>query len=182
MHSRDQLLNDSVSNTSPGGQSGYNLEGFTPRLEEGNTDDVQFLIPEEHCTSTTWLLSLPTLQRLLGDYPDRYFHSLEKTNSVPMERYSDTNAPPAVHEDDEAHSLLLDQYFAGPHCHYPIFTRMELEGIHVVATSGIDDALPRAIDSLVCALGMYQNLMISYIRRLISFVELILATHVGTIS
>lgn len=149
---RERVPNGSVSATSPEGQSIRNLDAFTPRTNGDNTDDVQFLIPEEHCTSTTWLLSLPTLQRLLGDYPERFFHSLERSKPVPLVAACDEDASIALRESD---TELLDLYFAGPHCHYPLFTTSELDNMRSMPGTNDRPGAAHAVVLLVYALGKY---------------------------
>ncbi|KAG8167412.1 hypothetical protein KVR01_003101 [Diaporthe batatas] len=46
-------------------------------------ENAQFLIPTRHTATSTWLLSLPAIQSVIGDYPRTYFHELEESTPLP---------------------------------------------------------------------------------------------------
>lgn len=169
LQSREASLNDALSSTSPGVHSVWTSDGRVWNVEGGELDDVHFLIPEEHSTSTTWLLSLPTPRSLLGDYPDRYFHSLEKNSTVPIA--DDSNGTPSleVAREYETWDVFADRYFSAAHCHYPVLPRHEFE--RMLQEQGVEGkTLESAVVLLVLALGK------SDAQRAFSFVWIKLLT------
>lgn len=113
---------------------------------------AQFLIPRRHRTSTSWLLSLPQLQHLLGYYPSDYFRDIEVNNPLPVEisscnGSSDADLQPS-HSEMEA---LTHLYFSSVHQYYPVLSSAELECYNFEAANG--DKVARALQLLVCTLG-----------------------------
>lgn len=148
IHTQSNSYAGPQSTTSPQSQYFQSLNGATPRAEADDLENVHFLIPEKHCTPTTWLLSHAALRGLLGDYPDRYFHALEKKIGITTDLSGGQDPSQTLLIDIEGQSTLIDSYFSTAHCHYPIFTRLELARTMAESTS-----LANATMQLVCALG-----------------------------
>ena len=143
----------SLAATSPSFRSMQTCDSFPPHVENNAIEDVHFLIPEKHSTSTTWLLSHPTIRRLLGEYPERYFHALEKSDALLLgQSGKDGTVSPLLDGEGEA-ELLARQYFSGPHQHYPIFAREELTGLLLEAQRDGTGSLAGATVQLVHALS-----------------------------
>lgn len=153
LRSHDVPPDGSISTTSPSSQSAQTFEGFTPRVQGNELDDIQFLIPEEHCTSTTWLLSLPALRRLLGEFPQRYFHSLEKSVSIPSEFCHQHDSLSMFSINEGERDSLAQQYFAASHHHYPILLGELSDAVRVDANLDRSSPLAKTVEQLVCAIG-----------------------------
>lgn len=126
-------------------------QGLT--YNDTTVSQTQFLIPRRHRTSTSWLLSLPQLQHLLGYYPSNYFRDIEVNSPLPREILScsgnyDLDSKPS-HDEME---ILAKQYFSSAHQYYPVLSSAELECYNYEATNG--DKVARALLLLVCTLGI----------------------------
>lgn len=125
-----------IGNLSPRVESPHGPSGYFPGLlqqpediqSSGNrvseTESTQFLIPKDHATIASTLLSLPKARRLLGEYPKDFFHQLEEKLPLPGlldDIHCATNALPLLNPAilDE----LAGNYFDRVHPHQPLFTR-----------------------------------------------------------
>lgn len=91
---------------------------------EVSFESAQFLIPPGHTATSIWLLSLPAIQSVIGDFPRTYFHELEE--STPLPRPLDLVNPQPVNWPSFAPELLqklADAYFRDVSPHLPLFSR-----------------------------------------------------------
>lgn len=87
-------------------------------------ESAQFLIPPGHTATSIWLLSLPAIQSVIGDFPGAYFHELEE--STPLPRPLDLVNPRPINWpsfEPEVLEELADAYFRDVSPHLPIFSR-----------------------------------------------------------
>ncbi|OTB08156.1 hypothetical protein M426DRAFT_7962 [Hypoxylon sp. CI-4A] len=92
--------------------------GVEPQL-----DSPQFLIPRNHATLPSTLLSLPMLRDLLGHYPRDYFFELEERLPLPGVLGNLYDSPmdwPSL--DPSTLDALAENYFQRVHPHHPLFT------------------------------------------------------------
>ncbi|KAI0014405.1 hypothetical protein F4779DRAFT_624699 [Xylariaceae sp. FL0662B] len=92
--------------------------GIDPQLES-----PQFLIPKNHATVATTLLSVPKVRDLIGDYQRDYFFELEEKLPLPG-CLGTLHDNPLVWPSREPETLntLADNYFRDVHPHHPLFT------------------------------------------------------------
>ncbi|KAI1142354.1 hypothetical protein F5Y05DRAFT_223341 [Hypoxylon sp. FL0543] len=98
---------------------------FLPSTSAGvgpQIDSPQFLIPKNHATLPSTLLSLPMVRDLLGEYPRDYFFEIEQKLSLPglLGKLHDS---PLVWPSLDISTLdaLSDHYFHNVHPHHPLF-------------------------------------------------------------
>lgn len=126
------------------------LEGADISLENS-----QFLIPSGHTTTLVWLLSLPSIRSVIGEFPGNYFYDLEE--KTPLPRPLDLIQPmPAEFPSLEPGLLrrLSDAYFEEVSPHLPLFTRQYYQVLlDNFAENGPTEDIESAICLCVCALG-----------------------------
>lgn len=107
-----------VPAASPASASNRSLEGADSHLE------TQFLIPFGHSATLAWLLSLPPIRAVIGDFPKSYFYSLEEDTALPQPL--DLIEPIQVDwpslEPDRLRALA-ESYFQEASAYLPLFTR-----------------------------------------------------------
>ena len=148
---------------SPYGPSGY-FPGLPHQPEDmqpatGNkvtgAESTQFLIPKDHATLTSTLLSLPKARRLLGEYPKDFFYQLEEKLPLPGlldDIHCATYGLPLL--DTATLDGLARNYFEWVHPHQPLFTRQSfrLWQDRLLETQATDE-ISTAICLCVYALG-----------------------------
>lgn len=126
-------------------------------LEDVDTglENTQFLIPRGHTTTLAWLLSLPAIRSVIGDFPGNYFYELEE--NAPLPRQLDlVQSVPTDWPFLEPGLLrkLADAYFDNVSPHLPLFTRQYYEVLlDGLSTNGPAEDIKSAICLCVCALG-----------------------------
>jgi len=106
-------------------------------------------IPVGHKTSSNYLLRLPAMKQLIGEYPGDLFFLLESRNPLPPEiSLHATPAPLTSAElDKEVLDRLVSAFFSQAyHCH-PILDRNEFHGIY---QAFLENANPWSIESVLC--------------------------------
>ena len=111
-------------------------------------------IPVGHKTSSNYLLRLPPMQQLIGEYPPDLFFLLESRNPLPPDLPAHPSPRPsnpltAAELDREVLDCLVSAYFAEAyHCH-PILDRDEF---HRIYHTFLDNyyADPWSIESVLC--------------------------------
>ena len=96
------------------------------------TDLPPLTIPIGHKTSSNYLLRLPVMKQLIGEYPDDLFFLLEARNSLPPEMTLYPNPTPLTADelDKEVLDCLVSAYFSQAyHCH-PILDRDDFQRIY----------------------------------------------------
>ncbi|KAI1083446.1 hypothetical protein F5B20DRAFT_406234 [Whalleya microplaca] len=89
-----------------------------PQLES-----PQFLIPKNHATIASTLLSVPKVRDLVGEYPRDYFFKIEEKLPLPGFLGSLDDSPliwPSL--ELETLNTLAEAYFRNVHPHHPLFT------------------------------------------------------------
>ncbi|KAI1386410.1 uncharacterized protein F4822DRAFT_315724 [Hypoxylon trugodes] len=92
--------------------------GIDPQL-----DSPQFLIPKNHATLPSTLLSLPGVRDILGEYPRDYFFEIEEKLPLPGllgRLYDSPLVWPSL--DLKCLDTLAENYFRNVHPHHPLFT------------------------------------------------------------
>ncbi|OTA63656.1 hypothetical protein K449DRAFT_464301 [Hypoxylon sp. EC38] len=99
---------------------------FLPSTSAGidpHLDSPQFLIPKNHATLSSTLLSLPMVRDLLGEYPRDYFFGIEEKLPLPGllgKLYDSPLVWPSI--DINTLDALFENYFQNVHPHHPLFT------------------------------------------------------------
>ncbi|KUI68245.1 hypothetical protein VM1G_04206 [Cytospora mali] len=135
---------------SPASVSNRSQEGDDTSLE-----NTQFLIPRGHTTTLIWLLSLPAVRSVIGDFPENYFHELEENSPLP--RPLDLVQPMPLDWPSLEPGLLRklsNAYFENVSPHLPLFTRQYYEALlEDFMANGPTEDIESAICLCVCALG-----------------------------
>jgi hypothetical protein len=145
----------------PGFQSSTTV---TPQRQEYSSERIHFLIPQEHKTSTTWLLSSPEIEQLLGHYPKHFFFQIESKHVLPesLTRPDVQELSDATLCSDEQWHRTCEQYFRAAHVYYPVLSRNDLEQYRSDVQNGGDEVeIKRAVLSLIetlCTLSTIQSL------------------------
>lgn len=118
-------------------------------------ESAQFLIPPGHTATSIWLLSLPAIQSVIGDFPRTYFHELEE--STPLPRPLDLVNPQPVNWPSFAPELLqklADAYFRDVSPHLPLFSRQYYDILqNDLLENGPTEDIETAICLCIWALG-----------------------------
>jgi hypothetical protein len=113
-------------------------------------------IPIQHNTSSSYLLSLPEMKALIGDYPIDLFFLLESRNQLPPElAFNGWLAPLSeVQIDKDVTDYLVSAFFSGPFLCHPILDRDTFQEIYSrFLDVGIDSGIESALCLVVFALG-----------------------------
>jgi hypothetical protein len=141
-----------LSANSPGSNLSFPIDAVSLTSDVGvPIEHIHFLIPQQHRTSTNWLLSLPKIRDFLGKYPSDYFHEVEVNNPLPPElSYSNRNFANVYNLQPHEAEPLIERYFTCTNFFYPVISQEELVHYHTT-TEG--DPIVSALVLLVCALG-----------------------------
>lgn len=93
-------------------------------------ENAQFLIRTGHTATSIWLVSLPAIQSVVGDFQKTYFHELEE--STPLPRPLDIVNPGPIDWPSFAPELLqelADAYFKHVSPHLPSISRQYYESL-----------------------------------------------------
>lgn len=125
-------------------------------LEGGEFDlDTQFLIPPGHSATLAWLLTLPPIRAIIGDFPKTYFFELEDASALPQPL--DITLPAHINWPSlEAHRLqeFADVYFEQVAVHLTLLTQDGFAGLaEDVLQNGPSFNIETAICLSVWALG-----------------------------
>lgn len=143
--------------SSPVGQTGSPASVSNSLLEGTDTglENTQFLIPYGHTTTLAWLLSLPAIRSVIGDFPKNYFYELEENSPLPQPL--DLVQPIPLDWPSLEPGLLrklADAYFENVSSHLPLFTRQYYEVLlDGFLANGPTEDIKSAICLCVCALG-----------------------------
>lgn len=113
-------------------------------------------IPIQHNTSSSYLLSLPEMKALIGEYPIDLFFLLESRNQLPPELAFNgwLNPLSEVQIDKEVTDYLVSAFFSRPFLCHPILDRDTFQGIYSrFLDAGMDSSLETALCLVVFALG-----------------------------
>lgn len=130
---------------------------ISPRSLEGTdtSPETQFLIPPAHTATLAWLLSVPPICSVIGEFPRSYFNDLEHTTALP--RPLDLIQPRQIDwpslEPDHLRGLA-DAYFNAISAHLPLFSRQTYEELqNDFLENGPTQGVETAICLCVYALG-----------------------------
>ncbi|CAI7668034.1 unnamed protein product [Penicillium pancosmium] len=113
-------------------------------------------IPPEHKTSSSYLLSLPQVKSLVGDYPPDLFFRLESSEQLPFEtEWSNAPAPQQPWRIDEKYGAeLVNFFFSSAHQHHPLLDESDFRGIYSrFIKKGPDSSIESALCMVVLAIG-----------------------------
>ncbi|KAJ5086232.1 C6 finger domain protein [Penicillium alfredii] len=113
-------------------------------------------IPVKHKTSSSYLLSLPPVKSLIGEYPTDLFFLLESRNPLPPElSFEQWPVPPAsIDIQRETADELVSIFFASAHHHHPILDPGEFQEMYnKFLETGPDKGTASALCMVVLALG-----------------------------
>jgi hypothetical protein len=160
----------SLSVTSPDGRSvSGGSVGSTQRVEpriawqESHIERHEFLanseplnIPDKHKTSSSYLLGLPAMTALIGEYPPNLFFLLESRHSLPPELSLDnwdTSMLP-FHVDSSLTDPLVSAFFSTAHLCHPILDPEAFRELYrKFLENGADTSLESALCMVVFAIG-----------------------------
>ncbi|KAI3392281.1 hypothetical protein diail_5918 [Diaporthe ilicicola] len=135
---------------SPLSVSNRSLEGADVSFES-----AQFLIPPGHTATSIWLLSLPAIQSVIGDFHRAYFHELEEGTPLPCPL--DLVNPQPIDWPSFAPELLqelADAYFRDVSPHLPLFSRRYYDILqNDFSENGPTEDIETAICLCIWALG-----------------------------
>ncbi|KAH6977379.1 putative C6 finger domain protein [Ilyonectria sp. MPI-CAGE-AT-0026] len=156
--------------TSPQSQSSMAMTGiqggvgvpFTPwhftglELQSEMPNLPPLTIPVKHKTSSSYLLSLPAMKSLIGEYPTDLFFLLESRNRLPPElSFEDwPGARPAIVIDRDMADELVAIFFSSAHHSHPILDQDEFQDIYSqFLQTGPDSSIASALCMVIFALG-----------------------------
>ncbi|KAJ5951582.1 Transcription factor [Penicillium vulpinum] len=142
-----ELPNATMS--SPWSFAGLDMQPNLPELPP-------LTIPVKHKTSSSYLLSLPPVKSLIGEYPTDLFFLLESRAHLPQELSFETWAVPKLSMDIERDlaTNLVSIFFASAHHDHPILDPGEFEEIFSqFLENGPDSSTTSALCMVVLALG-----------------------------
>lgn len=146
--SRVQRSNDAA----PSSPWFYDAPGF----QMGGAELPVLTIPAKHITSSNYLLCLPEMKALIGEYPTNLFSSLESRNPLPPEFTFDGwhTMQPIIHIDREITDYLVSVFFSEVHPCHPILDHEAFSRIYArFLETGIDSSVESALCLVVLALG-----------------------------
>ncbi|THC99340.1 hypothetical protein EYZ11_001152 [Aspergillus tanneri] len=113
-------------------------------------------IPVKHKTSSSYLLRLPSMRALVGEYPPDLFFSLESRSYLPPELSLDSWAMPQSQADirRDVADQLVSTFFSLAHPNHPILEQTEFQEIYArFLENGPDSSVASALCMVVLALG-----------------------------
>lgn len=115
-------------------------------------------IPVKHKTSSSYLLSLPAMRSLVGEYPRDLFFQMESTSRLPQAFKFDEQSQPSASNPIEINSsvsdYLVSAFFATAHHSHPILDEeLFRETYYNFLQTGADSTVDSALCLVVCALG-----------------------------
>ncbi|KAF7562466.1 hypothetical protein G7046_g1669 [Stylonectria norvegica] len=114
-------------------------------------------IPVKHKTSSSYLLSLPAMKALVGEYPTDLFFLLESRNPLPPQLSFDKWPVPRpsleIHRD--VADDLVSNFFSSAHHNHPILDHDEFQEIYsrFWEAGGPDSSITSALCMVIFALG-----------------------------
>lgn len=113
-------------------------------------------IPVNHRTSSSYLLGLPALKALIGEYPTDLLYLLESKKPLPKELAFDKSSMSEAHIslNKEDADELVSAFFSIAHPHHPILDEADFdETYRQFLDSGPDSSVESALCMVVLALG-----------------------------
>ncbi|KAJ5605826.1 C6 finger domain protein [Penicillium lagena] len=125
-------------------------------VQPNSPDLPPMTIPVKHKTSSSYLLSLPPVKSLIGEYPPDLFFRLESKNPLPQGLSFDKWQPPqsSIEISRDLASELVSIFFSSVHQNHPILDPDEFRDIYTrFADIGPDTSIESALCMVVLALG-----------------------------
>ncbi|CAM1504555.1 Fc.00g021460.m01.CDS01 [Cosmosporella sp. VM-42] len=113
-------------------------------------------IPVQHKTSSSYLLSLPAMKALIGEYPTDLFFLLESRNHLPPELSFEQwpASRPSVEVRRDFADDLVSKFFSTAHNNHPILDHAEFQDIYSQFwENGPDSSIESALCMVIFALG-----------------------------
>ncbi|ENH72066.1 hypothetical protein FOC1_h10017674, partial [Fusarium oxysporum f. sp. cubense race 1] len=120
-------------------------------------------IPAEHKTSSSYLLGLPAVKMLVGEYPTNLFFLLESQSPLPPELSPEQSQNPLPPFQIERSVLdhLVATFFSSVHVSHPVLDQAEFTEIYErFLDKGADSSTESALCMTVFALGAVSSLPI----------------------
>lgn len=153
------------SETSPQSQASVPMSGiqgavnmpFSPWSFASDLPNLPPLtIPVKHKTSSSYLLGLPAMKALIGEYPTDLFFLLESRKRLPPELSFDKWPSPLPQIDIPRHLAdeLVSTFFSTAHHNHPILDQDEFYQVYSrFWETGPDSSIESALCMVVFALG-----------------------------
>lgn len=113
-------------------------------------------IPVKHKTSSSYLLGMPAMKALVGEYPKDLFFRLESKNVLPPELSFETlpRTPPQLYITQQMSDHLVATFFTTAHANYPILDEASFRELYYVfLENGVDSTVESALCLVVFALA-----------------------------
>jgi hypothetical protein len=120
-------------------------------------------IPAEHKTSSSYLLGLPAVKILVGEYPTNLFFLLESQSPLPPELSPEQwqNSLPPFQMERSLLDHLVATFFSSVHVSHPVLDQAEFTEIYErFLEKGADSSTESALCMTVFALGAVSSLPI----------------------
>lgn len=126
------------------------------RARPTSPESSPLIIPVKHKTSSSYLLGLPPVKALIGEYPPDLFFRLESKSQLPPELDFD-NGPislPPFEIPEQVASNLISVFFTVVHPNHPILNSEIFHEIYSkFLETGPDSSIESALCMVVLALG-----------------------------
>lgn len=113
-------------------------------------------IPVKHKTSSSYLLGMPAMKALVGDYPKDLFFLLESKHALPPQLSFETlpRTPPELHITREMADSLVATFFSTAHTNHPILDEGSFRELYnVFLENGVDSSVESSLCLVVFALA-----------------------------
>jgi hypothetical protein len=153
------LSHHSISNgvvSSPPATSSGRLEGpvspwfyHNPSYQREEASLPPLTIPAKHNTSSNYLLTLPEMKALVGEYPPNLFFTLESQNILPLELSLNGWVSPVspLLIDRDITDYQVSMFFTAVHPCHPI---LDPDMFSSVYNSFLENGVDRSIESALC--------------------------------
>lgn len=148
------IVSDGVISASPINVSGrVNASSpwsfYDPAFSTGTADLPPLTIPAKHKTSSNYLLCLPEMRALIGEYPTNLFFLLESKNPLPPELSLDgwTAPIPPVHIDRDVTDYLVSMFFVEVHPCHPV---LDHDAFTATYARFLEEGVSSSVDSALC--------------------------------
>lgn len=134
--------------------SPWHLAG--PEVQSGMSDLPPLSIPVKHRTSSSYLLCLPAMKALIGEYPTDLLYLLESKTPLPEELAFDRICTQQSHIDldKEYTDTLVSAFFSIAYPHHPILDEEEFNNIYQqLLNDGPNSSIESASCMVIFALG-----------------------------
>ncbi|CAH0028426.1 unnamed protein product [Clonostachys rhizophaga] len=141
------------------GEATFDSWSFSPPSQAAmpmSTNLPPLTIPVKHKTSSSYLLGLPAMKALIGEYPSDLFFLLESSHPLPPELSFDDllGSRPDIEITREVADELVSQFFSSTHHNHPILDREEFQAVYMSFwDNGPDSSIGSALCMVIFALA-----------------------------